>query len=132
MNVGQKVITSNCTGYLPSQVAFYLQNVHIKPRKIYLALIAEEDISDPDMKGVNLSENGRQYTLDLAKYVQAEQDTLKDTGREMLILTGTAGIHSETVLHLRMLFSCYNTPLLNELRAGDFQGLSKEQFKVKI
>lgn len=25
INVGQKVIARNCTGYLPSQVAFYLQ-----------------------------------------------------------------------------------------------------------
>lgn len=32
INVGQKIITRNCHGYLPSQVAFYLQNVHILPR----------------------------------------------------------------------------------------------------
>ena len=41
INVGQKVITRNCHGYLPSQVAFYLQNVHISPRKIYLSVNAE-------------------------------------------------------------------------------------------
>jgi len=41
INVGQKVITRNCHGYLPSQVAFYLQNVQIEPRKIYLSLISE-------------------------------------------------------------------------------------------
>ena len=40
-NVGEKLITRNCSGYLPSQVAFYLQNVHIRPRKIYLTLVAE-------------------------------------------------------------------------------------------
>ena len=32
VNVGEKVITRNCTGYLPSQVALYLQNIHIQPR----------------------------------------------------------------------------------------------------
>ncbi|KAJ1405663.1 6-phosphofructo-2-kinase-domain-containing protein, partial [Ochromonadaceae sp. CCMP2298] len=41
INVGQKVITRNCHGYLPSQVAFYLQNVHIHPRKIYLSITSE-------------------------------------------------------------------------------------------
>lgn len=47
INVGQKVITRNCHGYLPSQVAFYLQNVHISPRKIYLSVNAEAiNISD--------------------------------------------------------------------------------------
>ena len=30
--MGEKVITRNCTGYLPSQVALYLQNIHIQPR----------------------------------------------------------------------------------------------------
>jgi predicted kinase len=33
-NVGQKVVTRNCKGYLPSQVAFYLQNIHIGQRKV--------------------------------------------------------------------------------------------------
>jgi hypothetical protein len=43
--VGQKVITRNCHGYLPSQVAFYLQNVQIEPRKIYLSLL---DFGEPE------------------------------------------------------------------------------------
>lgn len=47
INVGQKVITRNCHGYLPSQVAFYLQNVHIYPRKIFLSVNAEAmNVSD--------------------------------------------------------------------------------------
>jgi hypothetical protein len=47
INVGQKVITRNCHGYLPSQVAFYLQNVHISPRKIYLSVNCEAvNVSD--------------------------------------------------------------------------------------
>jgi hypothetical protein len=32
--VGQKVVTRNCKGYLPSQVAFCLQTIHIGPRKV--------------------------------------------------------------------------------------------------
>lgn len=28
-NVGQKVVTRNCKGYLPSQVAFYLQVISV-------------------------------------------------------------------------------------------------------
>lgn len=40
-NVGQKVVTRNTTGYIPSQIAFYLQNIHIEPRKIWLSRHAE-------------------------------------------------------------------------------------------
>lgn len=50
INVGQKIITRNCHGYLPSQVAFYLQNVHISPRKIYLSVNCEA-VNEPDLVG---------------------------------------------------------------------------------
>lgn len=40
-NVGQKVVTRNTTGYIPSQIAFYLANIHIEPRKIWLTRHAE-------------------------------------------------------------------------------------------
>jgi hypothetical protein len=47
----------------------------------------------------------------------------EDLGSELMVLTGTSSVHTETVSHLRMLFKCYNTPLLNELRGGDLQGM---------
>lgn len=40
-NVGEKIVTRRCAGYLPSQVAFYLMNVHINPRKIWLSRHSE-------------------------------------------------------------------------------------------
>ena len=58
INVGQKIITRNCAGYLPSQVAFHLQNVHIQPRRIYLTLISEicdMDKSTLDVAGMDPS-----------------------------------------------------------------------------
>lgn len=93
-----------------------------------MSLVAETEITEQN--DIQLTENGRQFSLDLAKYIQMQQEHLKGVGRELLILTGTADIHAETVLHLRMMFSCYNTPLLNELRGGDLHGLSKDEFKV--
>jgi broad specificity phosphatase PhoE len=47
-----------------------------------------------------------------------------------MVLTGTSNIHTDSVSHLRMLFKCYNTPLLNELRGGDFQGLKPSEVKA--
>jgi hypothetical protein len=40
-NVGQKVVTRRCSGYIPSHVAFHLMNVHISPRKIWLSRHSE-------------------------------------------------------------------------------------------
>jgi hypothetical protein len=47
INVGEKVITRHCQAYIPSQIAFYLQNVHIRPHQIFLSLPAESvDLQD--------------------------------------------------------------------------------------
>ena len=144
INVGQKVITRNCTGYLPSQVAFYLQNVHIQPRSIYLSLNAEnfDLVEDSGRLGGaesgRLTESGRCYSRDIARYLLAQHksDTdgcdSKDQSRGLLVLAGGAKVHTETLLHLQLLFSCYNTALLNELRGGDLHMLSKEEIKVRL
>jgi len=42
-NVGQKVVMHRCTGYLMSQVGFYLSNIHITPRSIWLTRHGESD-----------------------------------------------------------------------------------------
>jgi len=139
VNVGQKVISRNCFGYLPSQVAFYLQNVHIQPRKIYLSLNAEtvgseENTHQINISHVDLTDGGREYSLNLAKFItmintRDEKKGLDPRDSELLVLAGTSKANAETILHLRMVCPCFNTPLLNELRAGDLQGLSTEDIK---
>ena len=139
IDVCQKVISRNCTGYLPSQVGFYLQNVHIQQRKIYLSLNAEtfgtlenkykSQSEDDDGK---LTDSGRMYSLNMAKYIDMDRDSIKDAiGRELMVLAGTALVHAETILHLRMIHPCYTTPLLNELRGGDLHGKSPTEIELR-
>eukprot|EP00953_Heterococcus_sp_UTEX-ZZ885_P002268 1748-Heterococcus_DN1.PRE.5 len=76
-NVGQKVVTRNCKGYLPSQVAFYLQNIHIGPRKIWLTRHAEsvsQLIGEIGEDTGELTEAGRLYSMTLAKFIKLEQE----------------------------------------------------------
>jgi broad specificity phosphatase PhoE len=235
INVGQKVITRNCTGYLPSQVALYLSNLHINPRKIYLSLNAEletdhgddpnrpgpvvhkirmgpkggstdglskhlsanslqelvhgnasatttsQSPDSPSSRGIfdelrrrmgtqspssdylgatadmerprKLTEAGKHYTHQLARYLEAlyghgeyvdqtspvktarrqsiakeEEDDITP-GAQLMTLTGTATVHADSIVHLRTVFKCYNTPLLNELRGGDLQGYRMSDIK---
>jgi predicted kinase len=134
INVGQKVITRNCTGYVPSQVAFYLQNIHILPRKIYLSLNSEVLNSDSvgmlssnvlsgpaGVQNSRLSEAGLAYSLDLAKYIYSRQETVTDLSKAVFVLAGTTSVHAETILHLRNLFPCFATTLLNDLRVGELK-----------
>lgn len=135
INVGQKVITRNCSGYISSQISFYLQQVHIGPRKIYLTLTGES--TEEAMQGQKLgkdsllagesaplSKAGNDYAEKLGKFLETVMDK---TPTDLLILSGTQNVHAETILHLRPNFKCYSTPLLNELRGGDLHGLSSAQ-----
>lgn len=40
LNVGQQVTINRIQGYLQSRVAFYLMNLHLKPRSIYLSRVS--------------------------------------------------------------------------------------------
>ena len=39
VNVGSQVVVSRIRGYLQSRIAFYLMNLHLKPRSIYLSRV---------------------------------------------------------------------------------------------
>lgn len=40
LNVGQRVTINKIEGYLQSRIAFYLMNLHLKPRSIYLSRVS--------------------------------------------------------------------------------------------
>lgn len=89
---------------------------------------------DQGSSNSKLSEAGREYGVELGRYLKVNYQMSGharpksaplegDLGSELMVLTGTSSVHTDTVSHLRMLFRCYNTPLLNELRGGDLQGM---------
>jgi 6-phosphofructo-2-kinase/fructose-2,6-biphosphatase 2 len=45
VNVGSEVTVSRIHGYLSSRIAFYLMNLHLKPRSIYLSRVCATLIS---------------------------------------------------------------------------------------
>ena len=139
INVGQKMITRNCSGYVPSQISFYLQNVHIHPRKIFLSLTSmnraggTEEASRFSLQhgeSANLTTAGRDYSRSLSLFCEKIRDTVAEC-QDLLVLSGASRVHAETLFHLRMAFSAYSTPLLNEMRGGDLHGLSRAEIKGK-
>ncbi|GAB5033839.1 bifunctional 6-phosphofructo-2-kinase fructose-bisphosphate 2-phosphatase [Nannochloropsis oceanica] len=132
-NVGRKVVTRNTTGYIPSQIAFYLQNIHIEPRKIWLTRHAESLDQVKNVLGRDsgdLTDAGRQYCLMLTRFIKAQQEKVMGTGHEVLILAGTQQVHHATIEHLQLIYPCVSTPLLNELRGGDLDGIDRTQLKT--
>ena len=141
INIGQKMITRNCTGYLPCQISFFLQNIHVHPRKIYLSLTsmdvenAELFMRQQESSGLyntgRLSNAGKKYSEDLAQFLGNQRRNYSES-KELLVLSGASRVHAETLFHLRMVFSCYSTPLLNEMRGGDLHGYTRQDIKKKF
>lgn len=73
----------------------------------------------------NLTDSGRQYARDLGRFILTH-----DECDEFVILSGTAKVHYETTLHLRLQVPVYSTPLLNELRGGDLHLVKRQDIPV--
>ena len=103
------MITRHCHGYLPSQVAFYLQNVHIQPRKIYLTINSEplESLQGVDSRlggkeSGQLTEAGRLFSRQLVSYLKYEQEhDLVGTGKDFIVMTGMYVLYVNPHAHVR-------------------------------
>ncbi|CAK9065754.1 unnamed protein product [Durusdinium trenchii] len=104
-NVGQKVEMHHCSGYLMSQIGFFLSNIHIQPRCIWLTRHAE---SEDQLSGIlgshssDLTLNGRNYCRELASFLHRCRREMEESGHvescgDFLVLMGTAPVHYSTL-----------------------------------
>eukprot|EP00435_Cladocopium_sp_Y103_P037182 s2719_g9.t2 len=104
-NVGQKVEMHHCSGYLMSQIGFFLSNIHIQPRCIWLTRHAE---SGDQLSGIlgshrgELTHNGRNYCRELASFLHKCRREMEEAGHvescgDFLVLMGTAPVHYSTL-----------------------------------
>ncbi|RWS22798.1 6-phosphofructo-2-kinase/fructose-2:6-bisphosphatase-like protein, partial [Leptotrombidium deliense] len=71
-NAGEKVLVHRHEGHIQSRVVYYLMNIHIIPRSIYLTRHGESVYNLMGRIGGDseLSERGREYSRALAKYIE--------------------------------------------------------------
>jgi 6-phosphofructo-2-kinase / fructose-2,6-biphosphatase 2 len=64
INVQQNIIVNKVTGWIPSRIAYYLMNLHITPRKIFLSRHGESEYNVLGKIGGDslLSERGTKYS----------------------------------------------------------------------
>ncbi|KAH9274206.1 hypothetical protein BSLG_002125 [Batrachochytrium salamandrivorans] len=72
INVGQKVIANRIRGYLPSQCVFYLMQMHIHQRTIWLTRHGESEYNISERIGGDpaLTLLGKRYSCALAKFMK--------------------------------------------------------------
>mmetsp|Transcript_17750 Transcript_17750/g.55597 ORF Transcript_17750/g.55597 Transcript_17750/m.55597 type:complete len:590 (+) Transcript_17750:1236-3005(+) len=145
VDVGEKVVMRKCSGYLSSQISFFLGNIHVTPRKIWLALHGETlEEEHSGVRGITagggLTDYGRRFSVELAAFVRREHRAFlaahpdKTDDADVLVLTGNAQSHRETVAPLlsgATDITVLSTSLLNELCGGDFDGISVEELEAR-
>ncbi|KAJ1913460.1 Fructose-2,6-bisphosphatase [Mycoemilia scoparia] len=72
IDVGKKVIAYNIQGYIESQVVFYLMNINLEPRIIFLTRHGQsvDDVDDRIGGDSNLTESGHRFSEALTRFVE--------------------------------------------------------------
>ncbi|KAI9005310.1 6-phosphofructo-2-kinase-domain-containing protein [Gaertneriomyces semiglobifer] len=91
INVGRTVVTHNVHGYLESQCVFYLMQMHIDARTIYLTRHGESTYNLSGRIGGDppLTPHGRKYAAALARFMKSLHPVEENTKRDTLDTTTT-------------------------------------------
>ncbi|KAL0573569.1 Fructose-2,6-bisphosphatase [Marasmius crinis-equi] len=124
LNVGEEVTMSRINGYLSSRIAFYLMNLHIKPRSIYLSRHGESQYNVEGKIGGDslLSPRGMQYAKALPALV-----TECVGSQELTVWTSTLKRTIQTAQYLP--FTKLTWKSLDELDAGVCDGMTYEEIE---
>jgi len=137
-NVGQKVTSRLCDGFLSSHISFYLANTHINKRRIWLAPIAENVHKAQGLLGLDssrLSDEGEKYSRRLSDMLVEqtrlleEDPSFSDVACQIHVFIGTSKTSLSTLgdIVCDARFVVHVIPELNELHAGDFGGMTRDE-----
>ncbi|XP_046463681.1 6-phosphofructo-2-kinase/fructose-2,6-bisphosphatase-like isoform X2 [Daphnia pulex] len=74
-NTGEKVLVHKHEGHIQSRIVYYLMNIHITPRTIYLTRHGESENNLIGHIGgdSSLSPRGRQYAAELGRFIEGQK-----------------------------------------------------------
>ncbi|OBT82565.1 6-phosphofructo-2-kinase [Pseudogymnoascus sp. 03VT05] len=124
-----EVIINQIHDYLQSRIVYYLMNLHIKPRSIWLSRHGESmyNLSGQIGGDAELSSRGKQYALKLPELVR---QSVGD-GRPLTVWTSTLRRAISTGAHLPANYNQLQWKALDELDAGVCDGLTYADIKEK-
>jgi 6-phosphofructo-2-kinase / fructose-2,6-biphosphatase 2 len=125
INIGDRVVINQVQNYLQSRLVYYLTNLHIKPRSIWLSRHGESEYNlDGKIGGdANLSERGERYAKLLPELVK-KSGLPKDA--PLTIWTSTLGRTSQTARYLQeeLGWKKLQWKALDELDSGVCDGMT--------
>ncbi|KAK3320418.1 6-phosphofructo-2-kinase-domain-containing protein [Cercophora scortea] len=125
MNVGKQVIINRIQDYLQSRIVYYLMNLHIRPRSVWLSRHGESMLNLEGRIGgdADLSYRGDEYARKLPQLV------LDSVGsdRPLTVWTSTLKRTINTARHLPPHYNQLQWKALDELDAGVCDGMTYQE-----
>jgi 6-phosphofructo-2-kinase len=143
INVGKKIITNNIQGYLASQVVFYLMNMNLAKRQIWLTRHGEsiDNIVGKIGGDASLSPNGRKFAMALSRFIDMQRIAFLEQPLEegdeppsdvFHVWTSCMNRSIETAAYFQSPpYDIQSFKFLNEIYAGDCEGLTYEQIQQR-
>ncbi|CAK7271787.1 Fructose-2,6-bisphosphatase [Sporothrix epigloea] len=127
MDTGSRVIISRIRDYLQSRIVYYLINVHIRPRSVWLSRHGESmyNLSGRIGGDAEISPRGEQYALKLPALVR---ESVGDD-RPLTVWTSTLKRTIATARHLPKHYNQLQWKALDELDSGVCDGYTYQQIK---
>ncbi|KHJ33129.1 putative fructose-bisphosphatase [Erysiphe necator] len=130
MNVGSQVIINAIQDYLQSRVVYYLMNLHIKRRSIWLSRHGESvwNVLGKIGGDADLSPRGEEYARLLPELVNK---SLRGESRPLNVWTSTLKRTIATARHLPSYFNQLQWKALDELDSGVCDNMTYAEIKEK-
>uniref|UniRef100_A0A8C3XIF6 6-phosphofructo-2-kinase/fructose-2,6-bisphosphatase 2 n=1 Tax=Chelydra serpentina TaxID=8475 RepID=A0A8C3XIF6_CHESE len=125
INVGQRFLVNRVRDYIQSKIVYYLMNIHVQPRTIYLCRHGESDFNLVGKIGGDsgLSPHGKQFAQALKKFI-AEQEIV-----DLKVWTSQLKRTIQTAESLGVPYEQWK--ILNEIDAGVCEEMTYEEIETQ-
>ncbi|THG99054.1 hypothetical protein EW026_g3229 [Hermanssonia centrifuga] len=124
INVGNQVTLCHIHGYLQSRIAFYLMNLHLKPRSIFFSRHGESQFNVDGLIGGDSSLSSRGAT-----YAEALPDLIKDNIGDAPLTVWTSTLQRTIQTARYLAYTKLTWKSLDELDAGVCDGMTYEEIE---
>ncbi|VDP10870.1 unnamed protein product [Soboliphyme baturini] len=128
VNAGSSFLVQNIKGHLMSRVVYFLMNIHLRPRTIYLTRHGESEYNKLERLGGDspLSRRGIEYAKKLAEYFEVEEVP------DLQVWCSQKIRAVQTASFLSRYTACIESwKDLNELDGGICDGLTYDEIKAR-
>ncbi|XP_057895566.1 6-phosphofructo-2-kinase/fructose-2,6-bisphosphatase 2 isoform X1 [Melospiza melodia melodia] len=125
INVGQRFLVNRVQDYIQSKIVYYLMNIHVQPRTIYLCRHGESEYNLLGRIGGDsgLSPRGKQFSHALKKFIE-EQEIV-----DLKVWTSQLKRTIQTAECLGVLYEQWK--ILNEIDAGVCEEMTYAEIEAK-